>query len=107
MNNYADDATDYNIHDDHDNDNNNNEAKQKKLLVSGHRPTLILPPDPTKFFRFFQKKKKNASTGKRSSYPSTMTVTDFFHDIHLPVDKTSIVTASCVWTGCVKEKISK
>jgi hypothetical protein len=31
--------------------------------------------------------------GKRSSYPSTMMVTDIFHDIHLPVDKRSIVIA--------------
>jgi hypothetical protein len=28
-----------------------------------------------------------------SGYPSTMTVTDVFHEIHPPLDKTSTVTA--------------
>jgi hypothetical protein len=55
--------------------------------------------------------KKNASTEKRSSYPSTLTVMDIFHDIHLPVDKTSTVTArgSAVVSGPAvsTKKISK
>jgi hypothetical protein len=82
-------------------------AKNKKLLVSGH------PTDPTKYFSFFQQQ-KNASTGKKqtiTSYQSIMTVMDIFHDIHLPVDKTSIVTArgSTVVSGLAvsKNKISK
>jgi hypothetical protein len=45
-----------------------------------------------------------------TSYQSIMTVTDIFHDIHLPMDKTSIVTArgSAVSGLAVsKNKISK
>jgi hypothetical protein len=83
-------------------------GKKKLLGFTVTRPTLISIPDPTKFFRFFPKK-KHASIGKRSSYPSTMTVTDIFHDIHLPVDKTSIVTArgSAVVSGpAVSKKIN-
>jgi hypothetical protein len=62
------------------------------LLVSGHPTDPNFNPQPYEIFSFFPKK-KNASTGKRSSYASTMTVMDIFHDIHLPVDETSIVTA--------------
>jgi hypothetical protein len=46
-----------------------------------------------------------------TSYQSIMTVTDIFHDIHLSVDKTSIVAArgSTVVSGLAvsKNKISK
>jgi hypothetical protein len=46
-----------------------------------------------------------------TSYQSIMTVTDIFHDRHLPVDKTSIVTArgSSLVSGLAvsKNKISK
>jgi hypothetical protein len=85
------------------------------------RPTLILTPDPTKFFSFSHQQ-KNASMGKKTkqkknnkktitSYLSIVMVTDIFHDIHLPVDKTSIFTArgSTVVSGLAvsKNKISK
>jgi hypothetical protein len=62
------------------------------MLVSGHPTDPNLNPRPYEKNFFFQSK-KHASTGKRSSYPSTMTVMDTFDDIHLPVDKTSMVTA--------------
>jgi hypothetical protein len=59
------------------------------------RSTLILTPDPTKFFVIFPTKKKMEAQAKKkttiTSYQSIITVTDIFHDIHLPVDKTSIV----------------
>jgi hypothetical protein len=68
------------------------QKKKKNCWFPVTQPTLILTPDTTTFFHF-SPRKKNASTGKRSSYPSTMMVTNIFHDRHLPVDKTSIVTA--------------
>jgi hypothetical protein len=76
------------------------------------RPTLILTPNPMKFFSVFHthtknnnKKQTNKQTKTRkkcqhrkeiktiTSYQSTISVRDIFHDIQLPVDKTSIVTA--------------
>jgi hypothetical protein len=68
-----------------------------------------------KFFFIFQQQ-KIASTGKKTktitSYQSIMTVTDIFHDIHLPVDNlTGVVTArgSAVVSGLAvsKNNISK
>jgi hypothetical protein len=67
--------------------------KKKKLLVSSHPTDPNSNPQPFEIFSFFPNKKKMPA---RERYPSTMTVTDIFHDKHLPVDKTSIVTARVV-----------
>jgi hypothetical protein len=79
-------------------------------LIPVTRPTLILTPDLTKYFSisFFQQQ-KDASMGKKqtiTSYQSIMTISDIFHDIHLPVDKTSIVTerGSTVVSGLAVSK---
>jgi hypothetical protein len=78
------------------------------------RPTVILTPDPTNFFFMFPTKKKMQAREIIKTitfYQSIMTVTDIFYDIHLPVDKTSIVTArgSAIVSGLAvsKNKISK
>jgi hypothetical protein len=58
----------------------------------------------------FKKKKKKSCYGKEiktiTSYQSTITATDIFHDIHMPVDKTSIATArgSTVVSGMAVSK---
>jgi hypothetical protein len=53
-------------------------------------------------------KKKPKQKKTIISYQSIMMVTDIFHDIHLPVDKTSIVTArvSTVVSGLAVSKIN-
>jgi hypothetical protein len=70
--------------------------RQNKKLVSSHPTDPKFNPRSYNFFFHFHNKQKNASTGKKqttiTSYPRTMGVTDIFHDMHLPVDKTSIVT---------------
>jgi hypothetical protein len=70
------------------------QKKKKNCWFPVTRPTPILTPDPTNFFFPTTKKSQHVIEIKTTtSYPSTMTVTDICHDIHLPVDKTRIFTA--------------